>query len=259
MPASKWLIVFALPLAMGWVGCVSTTPQVVKIGLVAPFEGEYRQLGYDIVPAVRLALRDYTANYADDLGLVVELVAYDDRCEADLAQEQARKLLVDDSVVGVIGHFCDQATAAALPLYVEYGLPVVTLHPQDTSSGLVTVWGRTVNESPLHIPAEWIGWNRGSFVSLGALPSDSGLSTDDVEHFNAGFAVGSLGAEPGLLSYAAYEMAWLAIQQAVQDSIGLSIETPIDDAFIEDGRRLEAPAYRYQWDGESLELIEVIP
>ncbi|HIE37729.1 MAG TPA: hypothetical protein EYP77_01440, partial [Anaerolineae bacterium] len=29
----------------------------VKIGLVAPFEGRYRYVGYDLFPAVRLALR----------------------------------------------------------------------------------------------------------------------------------------------------------------------------------------------------------
>jgi branched-chain amino acid transport system substrate-binding protein len=96
----------------------------VKIGLVAPFEGRYRYVGYDLFPAVRLALRE--ANRAGGVGDVfVELVAYDDGADPHMAPLQARKLAVDPQVVAVIGHFQSHTTVAAAPVYLEAGLPLL--------------------------------------------------------------------------------------------------------------------------------------
>ena len=96
----------------------------VKIGLVAPFEGRYRYVGYDLIYAVRLALRE--ANAAGGVGgYSVELVAYDDQADPAMAVEQARKLAVDPDVVAAIGHFGEKTTAAARSAYVEAGLPLV--------------------------------------------------------------------------------------------------------------------------------------
>ncbi len=96
----------------------------VKIGLVAPFEGRYRYVGYDVIYAVRLALRE--ANAAGGVGgYNVELAAYDDGGDPAMAVEQARKLAVDPQVVAAIGHFREQATAAALDAYAEAGIPLV--------------------------------------------------------------------------------------------------------------------------------------
>lgn len=96
----------------------------VKIGLVAPFEGRYRYVGYDVFPAVRLAVRE--VNAAGGLeGTYVELVAYDDGATPGMAVEQARKLIVDPEVVAALGHFREGATLAARPAYAEAGLALV--------------------------------------------------------------------------------------------------------------------------------------
>ena len=90
-----------------------TVRPTVKIGLVAPFEGRYRYVGYDVIYAVRLALRE--ANAAGGVGgYSVELVAYDDRADPALAVEQARKLAADPAVVVAVGHFHEGTTAAVL-------------------------------------------------------------------------------------------------------------------------------------------------
>lgn len=118
-----WLwLAFAAFLAIN--GCVQTTPHTVKIGLVAPFEGRYREIGYDVIPAARLAIREWAALNSDPR-LAVELVAYDDGGDPDQAVEQAKKLAVDPDVVIVIGHWRDETTQAALPIYDEANLPVV--------------------------------------------------------------------------------------------------------------------------------------
>lgn len=96
----------------------------MKIGLVAPFEGRYRYVGYDVIYAVRLALRE--ANAAGGVGgYSVELVAYDDGADPAMAAEQARKLAADPEVVTAVGHFREETTTAALSTYAEAGIPLV--------------------------------------------------------------------------------------------------------------------------------------
>ena len=114
----------------------------VKIGLVAPFEGRYRYVGYDVIYAVRLALRQ--ANAAGGVGgYSVELVAYDDQADPAMAIEQARKLAADPDVVAAIGHFDEKTTAAARNAYVAAGLPLVApavLDPTLTPGEVETCW-----------------------------------------------------------------------------------------------------------------------
>lgn len=96
----------------------------MKIGLVAPFEGRYRYVGYDVFYAVRLALHE--ANEAGGTGgYYVELVAYDDGADVVMAVEQARKLAADPEVVAAIGHFREETTGAASSAYAEAGIPLV--------------------------------------------------------------------------------------------------------------------------------------
>lgn len=104
-------------------GCGVTRP-VVKIGVVAPFEGRYRAVGYDVIYAVRLAVRE--RNVAGGInGYAVEVVSLDDGGDTAAATEQARKLALDPAVVAVIGHWRDDTTLAGAPVYVGAGLPLV--------------------------------------------------------------------------------------------------------------------------------------
>jgi len=92
------------------------------MGLVAPFEGRYRYVGYDVIYAVRLALAEVNDS-GGVCGYGVELVAYDDGADPSLALEQVRKLDVDPDVVGALGHFREATTAAASDVYIEAGMP----------------------------------------------------------------------------------------------------------------------------------------
>jgi branched-chain amino acid transport system substrate-binding protein len=105
-------------------GLGSTRP-MVKIGLVAPFEGLYRHLGYDVLYAVKLAVRECNAAGGVS-GYMVELVALDDSNDPAQAPLQARKMIVDADVMGVIGHFSDETVLAALDEYHGAGLALIT-------------------------------------------------------------------------------------------------------------------------------------
>jgi ABC-type branched-subunit amino acid transport system substrate-binding protein len=112
--------------------CASVQP-VVKIGLVAPFEGAQRELGYDAIYAARLAVRE--VNEAGGIGgYRVALVALDDGGDVELAAETAVSLTIDPDVIAVIGHGLAETTAVAQPIYTAADLPLLPLgNPPFTS------------------------------------------------------------------------------------------------------------------------------
>jgi hypothetical protein len=105
----------------------------VKLGLSAPFEGRYRDLGYEALHAVRLAVRQ--RNEAGGVGdcYLVELVALNDFNEVDQTVEQARKMAVDRDVLAVLGGWSPETAAAAGPVYEQLELAFVA-PPTDWSA-----------------------------------------------------------------------------------------------------------------------------
>ncbi len=105
--------------------CYSVDP-VIKIGLVAPFEGENRALGYDAIYAARLAVRQ--VNEAGGIGgYRLALVALDDSGDTGLAQGAAKALVADPGVVAVVGHGLGETTAVAAPIYESAPLALIPL------------------------------------------------------------------------------------------------------------------------------------
>lgn len=101
-------------------GCASTAP-VVKIGLVAPFEGRDRAIGYEVIYGARLAVRE--VNAAGGIGgYRVELVTLDDGGTVEFGEETATSLIADPAVVAVIGHWLPETTAVTTPLYADANL-----------------------------------------------------------------------------------------------------------------------------------------
>ncbi|HRJ42868.1 MAG: hypothetical protein KJZ86_12115 [Caldilineaceae bacterium] len=88
-PFTILFFLFALALS----ACASTRP-VAKIGLLAPFEGVYRQEGYDALTAMRAAI--------EDSGLDVLPLALDSSRDAVRA---GQKVLADPSVVAAVGPY----------------------------------------------------------------------------------------------------------------------------------------------------------
>jgi ABC-type branched-subunit amino acid transport system substrate-binding protein len=116
---------------------IRVTRPAVKIGLVGPFEGPYRYVGYDAIYAARLALRE--ANAAGGVGgYTVQLVAYDDQGTLAGAHTAARNLALDSDVVAVIGHFRDETTVATRALYGQEDLPLAVAGTVEGGIGIGT-------------------------------------------------------------------------------------------------------------------------
>lgn len=161
------LVAFTLTLVPGTAGGVGarSTKPVVKVGLVAPFEGLLRWEGYRLLWAVKLALQEANAQGAVP-GRALMLVALDDSDDPARAARVARQMAADPAVVAVIGHFSADTTAAAWPEYRAAGMPLVALVPP-------------LSEARDSVPAYFLAPGPAPGIPVSGPPEASPLAADD--------------------------------------------------------------------------------
>lgn len=134
---SSWLKVWSLAavLSLLLAACCPSVKPTVKIGLSAPFEGRHRDLGYEVLYAVRLAVRE--RNDAGGVGgsHLVELVALNDFNQAQEAVDQAYEMHADPDVMAVLGGWSPETAAAAAPIYDQLDLAFVAPPPSWSGAG----------------------------------------------------------------------------------------------------------------------------
>ncbi len=116
------------------------TAPVIKIGLIAPFEGLGRPLGYAVLPAVQEALREVEdAGVRGELpGYRVALVALNDDMHGPTAIAQAEALAQHDDLVGAIGLWSDEVAVSAAPVLSAAGIPAAVAVP--TAEGVPGIY-----------------------------------------------------------------------------------------------------------------------
>jgi len=140
MAARAFRLVGILSLALFLSACVpiGDTAPVVKIGLIAPFEGLGRPLGYAILPEIRSAIDD--ANTDGSLGAYrVALVALNDELYRAEAGAQARALALDPEMVAVLGPWTVATFETATPILISEGIAVIGSAPIAASAGVVNL------------------------------------------------------------------------------------------------------------------------
>jgi branched-chain amino acid transport system substrate-binding protein len=140
------LIVLLVFLALGMVSCQKEkAEETIKIGVAGAHSGDLASYGLPSVKAAELVVKE--ANAAGGiLGKQIELVVEDDVCKPEVATNTASKL-VGEGVVGVIGHICSGATKAALGIYKDSEIPVISpsaTNPPLTQSGDYPNFFRTI-------------------------------------------------------------------------------------------------------------------
>lgn len=177
----------------------STSP-VVKIGLVAPFEGRYRAIGYEAIYAARLAIREI--NHSGGInGVRVELIALDDSGDRDMAIEQARKLALDPQVIAVIGHYRPDATSAAMEVYCAGSMPLLAVE-SDRLSHCPKVFALTP-PAPALAPDDPTTF---FFVATVPHPADVPAAATFVDAYNA---IPIDGTKPGPIALQTYDAMYL--------------------------------------------------
>jgi branched-chain amino acid transport system substrate-binding protein len=118
---------------------------VIKIGVAGAHSGDLASYGLPSVKAAELVVADWNAK-GGVLGKQIELVVEDDVCKPEVATNTAAKL-VGEEVVAVIGHICSGATKAALGIYKDSNIPVISpsaTNPPLTQSGDYPNFFRTI-------------------------------------------------------------------------------------------------------------------
>jgi ABC-type branched-subunit amino acid transport system substrate-binding protein len=205
--------VLFLLLAWGLVGCSTSTAPVVKIGLVAPFEGRYRAIGYEAIYAARLAIREINAAGGVQ-GVRVELLALDDGGDPLAAIEQARKLAIDPQVVAVLGHFRPDTTSAAIDTYCAEAIPLLAV-ASDRVTHCSTVFALTpvITDSLLTDP---LLTDPSSFLFVATVPHPADLAeaADFVTTYNA---IPIDGTRAGPIALQTYDAMYLVFDALGRD------------------------------------------
>ncbi len=103
---------------------------VLKIGLIAPFEGLGRPLGYAVLPAVQDVI-DATNVSGELAAYRLLLVALNDDLDPEAAAAQAAALAEDPSVIAVIGPFTSPTAAQVAPILSAAGIRALVAAPLD--------------------------------------------------------------------------------------------------------------------------------
>jgi len=117
-----------LTLTISGVGLADT----IKLGVAGPHSGDLASYGIPTIKAAELVVKDINAK-GGVLGKQVELIVEDDVCKAEVATNTATKLVGEDVAV-VLGHICSGATKAAMGIYKDSKINVMS--PSATNPGL---------------------------------------------------------------------------------------------------------------------------
>jgi len=132
----------ALALSMTATGFAADT---IKLGVAGPHSGDLAPYGIPAMKAAQLVVKKINAN-GGVLGKQVELLIQDDQCKPEIATNTATKLVTDGADV-VLGHICSGATKAALGIYKDAKIPVMSpsaTNPPLTQSGDYPNFFRTI-------------------------------------------------------------------------------------------------------------------
>lgn len=182
--AAKSLLAFGVLATAMLAGCDST-PTVVKIGVAQPMSGNLAALGQDMHNGVKLAVDELNKQGFKIKGkpVTLEIVAVDDRANADTGKQVAQQL-VDAGVVAVIGHLNSGVSIAAAPLYAEKNISqlAISTNPKYTELGHATTFRLVANDN---LQAKAIG----AFAAQ--LPATTFALVDDGTPYGKGLADGA--------------------------------------------------------------------
>ncbi|MGB5686171.1 MAG: branched-chain amino acid ABC transporter substrate-binding protein [Candidatus Electrothrix sp.] len=117
----------------------------IKIGVAGSHSGDLASYGLPTARAAELVVEHLNTQGGLN-GVPVELLIEDDVCKPEIATNTAMKL-VSAGVNAVIGHICSSATKAALPIYDEANIIVISPSATDsdlTKSGNYPTFYRTI-------------------------------------------------------------------------------------------------------------------
>ncbi len=111
---------------------VGNAADTIKFGVAGPHSGDLASYGLPSVNAAKIVIDKVNANGGIN-GKMIEMLVEDDVCKPEISTNTATKLVSDGAEV-VLGHICSGATIAAMPIYKDSGILVMS--PSATSDEL---------------------------------------------------------------------------------------------------------------------------
>lgn len=134
----KWLII-ALLLALALAGCTQQPKGEVTVYVAAPLTGFQANGGQTVLGGARLAAARLNQQ-GGLLGYTVKIAPMDDESDSDVAVEVATQIgeavARGDQVLGVIGHYNSGQALAAMEVYKNLPIIVITPTASETSISL---------------------------------------------------------------------------------------------------------------------------
>jgi branched-chain amino acid transport system substrate-binding protein len=203
----------------------------VRLGIVAPTSGPPTAFGRQMVRPAEIAVRELNAA-GGLLGVPVEAVVGDDRCEPGLAGQVARQQ-IESKIDAVIGPLCPAAAAAAAPLFsgagiVEFLPAVSTIEVgRETPDKLFRMLA--TNEQEARALAAYLGREQHG-KKLAVVYSDTVYRRDIVEALRAALPAeikGSAQFEPLLDISGLYDRLADKLQRSQPDIIYLALDNAV--------------------------------
>ena len=136
---------FAVVAAVALTGTGPVQAADIILGVAGAQSGDLASYGLPSVNAAKLVAKKLN-DKGGVLGMKIKVVPEDDQCKPELATNVAFKL-VSEKVTVVLGHICSGATKAALPIYNESHIVVMSpsaTNPPLTLSGDYPNFFRTI-------------------------------------------------------------------------------------------------------------------
>ena len=205
------IAVAAMFICLGLSG-MALAADTIKLGVAGPHSGDLASYGIPTVKAAELVVKDVNAK-GGVLGKPVELIIEDDVCKPEVATNTATKL-VGEGVNVVLGHICSGATKAALGIYKDSNIVVMSpsaTNPALTQSGDYPNFYRTIASDDAQARLEVDFALNILKVKKIAILHDKGDYGKGLAEFAKNFLEAEPGAEvvlyegvtPGAVSYAA--------------------------------------------------------
>lgn len=183
MKKSITLLLVLMLVISSLVACSGGGSDTIKIAIAAPFTGDFAEYGTGFKNAVELYAKQVNAD-GGVLGKNIEIVAYDDKNSGEEAASIAERIVSDDSIVAVVGHFASGVCMSASPTYQEVGIVEISpsaSHPDYSSEGDYIFRNNTMisieaNET-LEIASEVFEAKR---VAILSVKTDWGTSTANI-------------------------------------------------------------------------------
>ncbi len=109
------------------VGCKKE--QTIKIATQSPLSGDTKDTGEDIKNAAQLAI-DQLSGPLTEMGIKVELVAFDDKADPKTGVENAKTIVADPAVLAVVGHYNSGVQIPSSEIY--HGANLTNISPANT-------------------------------------------------------------------------------------------------------------------------------